>query len=418
MKLCYITEMSLAIWNPRDVSESKRIALARALPTAACLAMFLLAPTALIAGDAPPETAIDVRWPKDYQVFQMQDRALGRIRIAGTAVPDTGEVQFRLIGRPLAGELDPDWRSIAADPRTRAFDTFVSAPAGGWYRLELRVVRDGKPGAHAAVEHVGVGEVFVIAGQSNSTNYGSEKQKTKSGFVSTFDGSTWRLADDPQPGVQDHSKGGSFIPAFGDALCEKVHVPIGIASVGFGGTSVRQWLMKDEPIDVHPTTDGFVKTIAPGKWVCTGELFDGLMRRIEELGPHGFRAVLWHQGESDAGQAREGYPAERQITGQQHTTLLEKIIRESRKRAGWDFPWFVAQATYHSEKDPSDPEFRAAQKAVCDDGFAIPGPDTDVLRADYRKGVHFNARGLSEHGRLWAKCVGRYLESTLATPPE
>jgi hypothetical protein len=43
-----------------------------------------------------------------------------------------------------------------------------------------------------------------------------------------------RIADDPQPGVQDTSSRGSFIPAFGDALYAKYHVPVGIADVGHG----------------------------------------------------------------------------------------------------------------------------------------------------------------------------------------
>jgi hypothetical protein len=47
---------------------------------------------------------------------------------------------------------------------------------------------------------VGVGEVFVVAGQSNSANHGAEKQVTKTKRVSAFDGTGWQLADDPQPG--------------------------------------------------------------------------------------------------------------------------------------------------------------------------------------------------------------------------
>ena len=160
------------------------------------------------------------------------------------------------------------------------------------------------------ISHVGVGEVFVVAGQSNSTNYGSEKQHPKSGLVSSFDGSTWRLADDPQPGAQDRGQGGSFMPAFGDAVVERYHVPVGIACCGCGATSVRQWLMKGQKIEVRPSTDCAIKSIGPNQWECTGQLYDGLLKRIAALGPHGFRAVLWHQGESDAGQAPD-----RQITG-------------------------------------------------------------------------------------------------------
>ncbi len=64
-----------------------------------------------------------------------------------------------------------------------------------------------------------------------------------------------------------------------------------------------------------PAIASQVRRVGPGEWECTGELFDGLMKQIDALGPRGCRAVLWHQGESDAGQARAGHPADRQITG-------------------------------------------------------------------------------------------------------
>jgi hypothetical protein len=120
--------------------------------------------------------------------------------------------------------------------------------------------------------------------------------------------------------------------------------------------------------------------------------------------------VLWHQGESDAGQARAGFLADREITGKQYREFMEKVIRASRKRAGWEVPWFVAQATYHSEKDRWDDELRTAQKCLWEKGLALEGPDTDVLGKEYRAGVHFNARRLQAHGRLWAEKVGAYLD--------
>jgi hypothetical protein len=81
-------------------------------------------------------------------------------------------------------------------------------------------------------------------------------------------------------------------------------------------------------------------------------------------------------------------------------------------------PWFVAQATYHSEKDPSDDEFRAAQKSLWEKGPALQGPDTDALGQDFRAGVHFNAKGLEAHGRLWAEKVGAYLDKVKEKPGE
>jgi hypothetical protein len=381
-----------------------------------CLGLFIAALCPARAADTGVP-AITLDSPKDYQVFQRQSRLSGTVILRGHLANSTGSVEVQLDGTPLEGALPKNWQPIATDPQTHAFIAEITVPSGGWYAMTVRVNEAGKSIAEARVEHVGVGEVFVVAGQSNSTNYGSEKQQTHTGHVATFDGSAWRIANDPQPGVQDNSKNGSFLPSFGDALYDRYKVPIGVASCGHGATSVRQWLMKGEKIAVHPTTNAFVKETGPNQWECTGQLYDGLLARIGQLGPHGFRAVLWHQGESDAGQARAGYPAERQITGDQYRTILEKIIGASRKQAVWEIPWFVAQATYHSERDPSDAEFRQAQKAIWEDGFAQPGPDTDTLRAEYRKGVHLNPRGLKKHGELWAEKVGIYLDKVLAAEP-
>jgi len=41
-------------------------------------------------------------------------------------------------------------------------------------------------------------------------------------MVSTFSGSEWRIADDPQPGTHDHSMRGSFWPSFGDAMNKNI----------------------------------------------------------------------------------------------------------------------------------------------------------------------------------------------------
>jgi hypothetical protein len=130
------------------------------------------------------------------------------------------------------------------------------------------------------------------------------------------------------------------------------------------------------------------------------------MSRVTTLGPHGFRAVLWHQGESDADQAPE-----HEITPQRYAELLRKIIADSKKQAGWDVPWFVAQTSYHNEKVQSIPAFREAQASLWKDGTALQGPDTDTLGPDFRSGIHMNAKGLQAHGRLWADRISAYLDS-------
>jgi hypothetical protein len=135
-----------------------------------------------------------------------------------------------------------------------------------------------------------------------------------------------------------------------------------------------------------------------------------MMTRISQLGPHGFRALLWHQGESDANQ-KPGH----ELSGREYARLLAQIIGESRRRARWDIPWFVAQASYHTPNEPASPDIRDAQRSLWEAGIALQGPDTDALGPAYRQnhgaGVHFSAEGLQKHGQLWAEIVEAYLDA-------
>jgi carbohydrate esterase-like sialic acid-specific acetylesterase len=354
--------------------------------------------------------------PLDYQVFQRQSRLRGSIVVRGHVSAQADRVEVRITGKSLLGPLPGKWNKIALDDKTGDFDAKLVAVAGGYYAVGVKVMAGPREIAEITVPHVGVGEVFVVSGQSNATNYGEVRQTTATGMVSTFSGNSWRLANDPQPGVQDQSRKGSFIPAFGDALYRKYGVPIGVASVGHGSTSVRQWLPAGEPVEVMPTRDKFVVRDKHGKLTSNGALFDGMMARINELdgqpGAHGFRAVLWHQGESDSHQ-----PAGHDISGGTYGRMLRQVIVATRKQAGWDMPWFVAEASYRSPDDMSCPPIRAAQRSLWESGVALEGPDTDTLTMQYRqqhgKGIHFNDAGLKAHGELWARAVEAYLDKEL-----
>jgi hypothetical protein len=193
------------------------------------------------------------------------------------------------------------------------------------------------------------------------------------------------------------------MPSFGDALVERLRMPVGIAPVAVGSTSVREWLPKGTAIAGLPPRTSNIETIGPRQWVSRGTLFDKLMKPLKDLGPNGVRAVLWHQGESDAHQA----DAERTLSGPLYRKYLEQVIGESRAAAGWDVPWIVAEVSYHNPDDTHSDDIREAQKSLADDKIALLGPDTDTLTGDNRdkdgKGIHLSAKGLQAHGKMWAE---------------
>jgi Carbohydrate esterase, sialic acid-specific acetylesterase len=304
-----------------------------------------------------------------------------------------------------------EWKTLPATFASEQFEATLKAPAGGWYRLEVRASQDGQFLAETAVEHVGVGEVFVVAGQSNSANHGAEKQLTKTGRVASFDGSKWQLANDPQPGAS--GGGGSFLPPLGDALAARLDVPVGFVSCGIGATSVREWLPKGSRFPNPPTIESRVQKLESGEWESRGEAFEMFISRMMSLGPRGFRAVLWHQGESDANQR----DTTRTLAGPLYREYLTRVIRESRREIGWDAPWFVAQVSYHVPGDEASPEIREAQASLAKDGIALAGPDSDSLKAEWREangqGVHFSGPGLRQHAVLWGEKLIPWLELQL-----
>lgn len=361
----------------------------------------------LLAGRVLALPVLNVTSPVDDQVVQRETRESGWIKVAGElpkSATEAGVIEAKLGGL--------DWKEVAkVAAGESSFEGGLQGPAGVWRRLEVRMRAGEDILAKGSVERVGVGEVFVIAGQSNSANHGEEKQKVASGLVSTFDGERWRIAHDPQPGAS--GGGGSFIPPFADEIAKRFEVPVGIVSTGVGATSVREWLPKGATFPNPPTILNKVAERADGLWESKGGTYTNFVSRMKSLGRDGFRAVLWHQGESDANQKDES----RTLSGDLYQEYLTKVIAESRSEIGWEAPWFVAQASYHIPSDPGSPEIRAAQKAVWESGVAIQGPDSDALAGANRdnggKGVHFSGPGLRAHGLAWAEKISPWLEGEL-----
>jgi len=340
--------------------------------------------------------------PLDYQVVQRTTRQEGVVPVRGRAPVDTETVEVQLGGPWLPAEFSK---------MDGAFRAEVKVSAGGWYVCRVRTTAKGKTLAEAEVPHVGVGEVFVVAGQSNSANHGEEKLRTETGLVAAFDGRGWQLARDPQPGAS--GRGGSFLPPFGDAMAERFKVPVGLVACGIGATSVREWLPQGSTFPNPPTLVGRVRQLPSGEWESKGDAFSMFTARMKQLGPRGFRAVLWHQGESDANQK----DPTRTLPGDLYRKYLEQLIRESRREIGWESPWFVAQVSYHVPGDEASPDIRAAQRSLWESGIALEGPDSDALKGKLRErngqGVHFSGEGLREHATHWAERVAPWLESQL-----
>lgn len=303
------------------------------------------------------------------------------IALSGAGDATRFEVRTVLLGKGEGRALE--WSPITLVKKEDRWTGAVTAPAGGWYRLEVRAKAGDQVTATGIVEPVGVGEVFVVAGQSYAEGANDELLKVEDpdGRVSILDVKkhVWVPANDPLPNL---GTGGTIWPPFADALLPFVHVPVGIVNVAVGGTASRQWL--------------------PGE-----ALYENLARAGSETGR--FRAVLWQQGESDV------------IENTALEVYLERIIRIRKSLAErWGFapPWLPAKSTLHPTVY-NDPVKESRIRAAIDQLWKTPGfrrgPDTDVLNGVNRGPVgtrqHFTGIGQRRAGLMWFAAVWDLLQS-------
>lgn len=181
----------------------------------------------------------------------------------------TNSTMIEVRAEPLPGAYGggTDWAVAVGELRDQKWLAKVRVPAGGWYRLGVRVRRGDDVSAMATIEPFGVGEVFVVAGQSYAVGANDELTKVDdpAGRVVAYDvvNRSWQVAHDPQPNCGD---GGTIWPTTGNLLLPIAQVPIAFVNVAVGGTASRQWL--------------------PGE-----KLYENLAAAVKSIGR--FRAVLW-----------------------------------------------------------------------------------------------------------------------------
>lgn len=310
------------------------------------------------------------------------------LSLAGLAGAELDGANFEYQVVSLVGDgVEPakpalvDWTRIAGKRDQDLWRASARVPAGGWYRLSLRARHGEQTLFTASAEPFGVGEVFVVAGQSYAVGANDEviKVEDAQGRVAAYDvqQQTWRVAHDPQPNAGD---GGTIWPTTGDLLLPAVRVPIGFVNVAVGGTATRQWL--------------------PGE-----KLYQQLSAAGKSIGR--FRAVLWQQGESDVIEHR---------STEYYADNMTRIRQSLARDWGFEPPWLLAKSTLHPTvyNDPAgEGRIRAAiDKLWATPGFR-PGPDTDILDGESRGGLgtrrHFSGIGQRRAALLWFAAIWQEL---------
>jgi hypothetical protein len=247
-----------------------------------------------------------VRAPSDWQVLQQGARGQATLELNGTwAIPvmdgvDYGapRVMVRLVHEISYAPVDGlDW--TAARMRDGgAWSIRLKVPAGGPYRVETELWVDGRHETWPdparmnvrgdTIHHLAVGDLWVIAGQSNASGSGRGpvEDPTDPAIRMFGQDGRWRMATHPlhDPRASDHpygewiSPGHSPFLAFARRLHESLGYPIGLIPTALGGSPLIQWNPIEDP---------------------EAPLYHNMLRRIGLAGGR-IAGIVWDQGASDA----------------------------------------------------------------------------------------------------------------------
>ena len=263
--------------------------------------------TVLPAGD--PLTVTDGAAP--FQVLPRGEDGRADLEISGICA-ENGRIQARVLkaGEPLAYL---GWQDAGMAAAGRFSAAIRGLPAGGEYRLELRrLEKSGIVAEMTAVDHLLVGDLWLLAGQSNM--YGAGDLVGVEGpdpRVHVFAlNHSWRLAveplhwrmESPDPAHsaaalksagnererldslsrthRDRDNGAGLALPFAKEVVKVTGVPIGLIATAHGGTPISQW---------NPS----------GREKGGATLYGSMWKQVQRAGGH-LTGILWYQGESDA----------------------------------------------------------------------------------------------------------------------
>lgn len=259
--------------------------------------------------------------PVDWQVIQRRLNGCADIPLAGTWLdPDgrPGEVEARLVeenlGQPPASHLD--WCAVASSPDHTWRHVFEGVPAGGPYRLEtrLKIKDDNWRLAGDQIHHVGVGDLWLIAGDDNAVGFGGGMvdDPPEIGVHLFRRNETWTLASHPlhdTTGVRNSrfftsgAVGHSPWLAFGRLIRRETGLPVGLLPVGQEGTSLDDWQAREEG-EVTPALMSllaFLKLASSYRDYSSFSLLDGgpLFLPHPDDPPGTVAGLVWFQGNAD-----------------------------------------------------------------------------------------------------------------------
>lgn len=271
----------------------------------------------------------------------------------------------------------------------------LRVPAGGLYKFETGLCVNNNPAKSwnlmGDMRHfIGVGDVFVLAGQSNSAGYGlgTMQDPPMLGVHSLKFSRSWQIASHPLGDGTDakltesldcSNLGNSPYIHFGKILFGRLKYPIGLVPTALGGSPISAW---------NPEEDGV--------------LYRNMLEITRKL-TNGYKAVIWYQGCSEGNNKDSKGYKER----------FERMVSYWRKDSGKpELSFFTAQINkcIRSEDKELNRHWgivrEAQRKAAADISNCYILPTTDVPLSDT---IHNSSMGCLMIGERLAHQVLYYL---------
>lgn len=345
---------------------------------------------------------LTISFPQSRAVYQRNTANNATIHISGTYTVTVSRIEARAVAREAGKGTTTDWQTIANAPQGGIYGGQLTVQ-GGWYDLEVKLIRDNQEIATRRVERVGVGEVFVIAGQSNAQGVrrdGESASDDRVNSVNYFYSPSTYPNDPPAPEFVHLDGPNSIAPRgigswcwgrLGDLLASRLNVPILFFNAAFEGTSVRNWAET-------AVGDRTLSDYGPMYYETKHPYYPLRLALQFYANTYGVRAVLWHQGEADN---------QFNTSTADYVSRLQTVINQSRTDFGRNVAWVVSRASYGDLIGGADANIIAAQNQVIGNtGNVYAGPSTDNIQVPRSRDplydpIHFDIDGLRTVANAW-----------------
>ena len=338
----------------------------------------------------------------DWQIIQHKNK-IGTVTLSGTwIVPKAAVKQGIEDARPMIRVLREDdnsqvlpWSYTESqkneDLITGTWQAVLEIPAGGLYRIETGLETKGTaPGILWMFRgddrlHIGVGDLFLIGGQSNSAGYGKDSafDPPEIGVHLFRNRHRWDLATHPMNESSDGAdaknaemgvSGNSPYLSFGKNFRKFSHYPVGFIASAMGGMPMKRW---------NPENGGLYKNMLAQVEACGGQI----------------AGVLWYQGCSDTDEKN----------APEYQGKYYQMINSFREELGYPVPFFTFQLNrqINGTNDPGWGLVREAQRMAShdlDQVYVLPTLDCSLSDA-----IHNDAHACMRLGERMAKLCGNIL---------